>query len=75
MNKLKERYKKIMTNARWELRYKNLNEKYQALLEENKKLKKELDEDINIQRIWYLRKYIKHLRAQRDALRNESKCE
>lgn len=36
---------KILKNYRWEVRYKNLEKKYNLLLEENQILKKKLDED------------------------------
>lgn len=36
---------KILKNYRWEVRYKNLEKKYNTLLEENEKLKKRLDEN------------------------------
>ena len=36
---------KILKNYRWEVRCKNLEKKYNLLLEENQTLKKKLDED------------------------------
>lgn len=36
---------KMLKNYRWEVRYKNLEKKYNLLLEENQTLKKKLDED------------------------------
>ena len=36
---------KNLKNYRWEVRYKNLEKKYNLLLEENQTLKKKLDED------------------------------
>lgn len=78
--KQKAKYKKLVSNTRWEVRYNNLNKKYQELQEENNQIKeenkmllKELDTDENLQRIWYLRKYIFKLRKQRDELRSELK--
>lgn len=73
IEKIKKKYKKKIANVRWETRYKNLEEKYNVLLEENTTLKKQLDKDSNIQTIWYLRKYIRELRRQRDNLRMETK--
>lgn len=73
IDKIKKKYKKKIANIRWETRYKNLEEKYNVLLEENTTLKKKLDKDSNIQTIWYLRKYIRDLRRQRDNLRREVK--
>lgn len=73
IEKTKKKYKKLISNIRWETRYKNLEEKYNVLLEENTTLKKQLDKDSNIQTIWYLRKYIRDLRRQRDNLRREVK--
>lgn len=72
IEKIKKKYKKKIANIRWETRYKNLEEKYNVLLEENTTLKKQLDKDSNIQTIWYLRKYIRELRRQRDNLRRET---
>lgn len=36
---------KMLRNRRWEVRYKNLEKKFNELLEENEKLKKKLDDD------------------------------
>ena len=37
---------KMLKNRRWEVRYKNLEKKFNDLIEENKKLKEKFDENI-----------------------------
>lgn len=47
MLKLKKWIEKNNKNVRWEVRYKNLLKKYEALEEENKRLLVKLDTDLN----------------------------
>lgn len=57
---------------RWEVRYNNLEKKYNSALQEIEMLKKQLNEDNNIMIIEDKNKYIKILQKQRDNLRKEN---
>lgn len=68
-NKIVKKYKKLMANVRWETRYKNLEKKYNILIEENKELEKEISKDVSLKKIEYYKKYTEMLKKQRDNLR------
>lgn len=64
---------KILKNYRWEVRYKNLEKKYNLLLEENQTLKKKLDEDFANQIIKDKNKMIKRQKQIIKNLREDYK--
>lgn len=78
INKLKNKVEKNTRNVRWEVRYNNLEKKYNGMIQQVEELKKKLDEDNNIRIIKEKNKYIKLLQTQRNNLRRDyeelSKC-
>lgn len=76
LNKIKNEIKKYIEEnnkkVRWEVRYNNLEKKYNSALQEIEMLKKQLNEDNNIMIIEDKNKYIKTLQKQRDNLRKEN---
>lgn len=78
INKTKNKIEKNTKNVRWEVRYNNLEKKYNEMIEQVAELKKQLDNDKNANIIKEKNKYIKMLKTQRDNLRRDyeelSKC-
>lgn len=60
---------KDIRNAKWKVRYNNLDKKYQETI---KKYEEQLDKDKNIEKIRSLRRYCSMLKRQRDNLREEN---
>lgn len=71
--KIKKHYQKMSANENWHTRYNNLEKKYILLEEENKKLAKKLDKDLQNQEIENLKKTCLNYKRQRDILREELK--
>ena len=72
IKKVKKGIENNNKRIRWEVRYNNLEKKYNLALQEIEMLKKQLNEDNNIMIIEDKNKYIKTLQKQRDNLRKEN---
>lgn len=73
---------KILKNRKWKVKYKNLEKKYNELIEENSKLKKKLDDNYLTRSlhnrnatIKHQKEIIKNLRADNKKLMEKSKGE
>ena len=71
--KIQKHYQKMSVNENWHTRYNNLEKKYNLLVEENQKLVKKLDKDLQNQEIENLRKNCLNYKRQRDTLRESLK--